>query len=189
MQPYNDNPPPAVPPDLERRLRGLSQPGPADDAYLIPPPPARTGPDVGVVGSRVVQTGGRVADAGLAAMSHFAILFGFLGFGFVISLAISVGIWLYSRRSPYVEYHARQAGCYQAFVFLFNIGLAVLLGVFLAGQLYWGWTWAGGAAALLIVFFVVWFPISILYGAWGGLMVLLGRNFRYPYFGRPSRHG
>lgn len=186
MQP-TDNPPPPVPPEIEARLRGLSQPGATGDSYLIPPPPARTGPDLGGVGARVVETGGRVADAGLAAVSHFAILFGFLGFGFLISVAITAIIWLRSRRSPYVEYHARQAGCYQAFVFVFNIALTVLFGTFLAGQIYWGWTWAGGAATYLLVFFLAWFPISILYGAWGGLMVLLGRDFRYPYFGRTTR--
>jgi hypothetical protein len=186
MQPTDDNPPSAVPPEIEARLRGLSQPGPGD-AYVLPPPPARSGPDIGGVGSRVAETGGRVADASLAALSHFAILFGFFGVGFLLSLAISLGIWFYSRRSPYVEYHARQAGCYQAFVFVFNIGCAVLFGTLLAGQIYWGWTWAGPATTCLLVFFIAWFPISILYGAWGGLMVLLGRDFRYPYFGRPTR--
>jgi hypothetical protein len=183
MQPYEDNRDPAVPPEVERRLRGLSQPGPGGDAYVIPPPPARTGPDVSGVGARVVETGGRVADAGLAAVAHFAIFFGFLGVGFLLSVAISVGIWLYSRRSPFVAYQAEQAGCYQVFVLVFNLGCAALLGVFLAGQIYWGWTWAGTAAALLIVFFIAWFPLSILYGLWGGLQVLLGRDFRYPVLG------
>jgi hypothetical protein len=184
MQSPEDNPTPAVPPEVERRLRGLSQPGAGGDAYVIPPPPARTGPDVSGVGARVVQTGGQVADAGLAALAHFAILFGFFGVGFLITLAITVSIWLYSRRSSFVAYQAEQAGCYQAFVFAFNIGCAVLFGAFLGARVYWGWDWAGAAAGLLVVFFVAWFPISILYGAWGGLQVLLGRDFRYPYFGR-----
>src|SRR5215211_5509037 len=36
----DENPPPAVPPDVERRLRELSQPGRAADPYVLTPPPA-----------------------------------------------------------------------------------------------------------------------------------------------------
>ena len=67
---------------------------------------------------------------------------------------------------------------------VFNLGCAALLGVFLALSIYLHWEWANTAALLLILFFILWFPISILYGAWAGLLVLLGRDFRYPYFGR-----
>jgi hypothetical protein len=187
MQPSDDNPPPAVPPDLEARLRGLSQPGATGDTYVIPPPPARSGPDVSGMGARVVETGGRVADAGLAALSHFAIVFGFFGVGFLLSLAITGIIWLRSRRSSYLAYQSQQAGCYQVFVLVFNLACAGVFGVFVAGWLYWGWTWAWTAAAVVVVFFIAWFPLSILYGIWGGVMVLMGRDFRYPYFGRTTR--
>jgi hypothetical protein len=178
----DENTPPAVPPEVERRLRELSQPGRAADPYVLAPPPAA--PPIVTTGPRVAETAGRAAGAGLAALAHFAILFGFVGIGFLLSLAISGIIWLYSRRSPEVAFHAQQAGCYQIFVLVFNLGCAVLFGVFLAMSIYLHWEWAGTAALLLVVFFVLWFPISILYGAWAGLMVLLGRDFRYPYFGR-----
>jgi hypothetical protein len=177
----NEPPGTPIPAEVERRLRELSQPGAADSPYVLAPPPT-AGP--GGAGTRVVQTAGRAADAGMAAVAHFAILFGFLGIGFLISLAISGVIWLYSRRSPYVAFHAQQAGCYQLFLLGFNLGCAALLGVLLALNIYLHWEWAGTAALLLVVLFIAWFPISILYGAWGGLMVLMGRNFRYPYLGR-----
>ena len=178
----DENTPPAVPPDVERRLRELSQPGRATDPYVLAPPPAV--PPSATAGTRVVETAGRAADAGLAAVAHFAILFGFFGIGFLLSLAISGLIWLYSRRSPLVAFHAQQAGCYQIFVLGFNLACAGLFGAFLAMSIYLRWEWANTAALLLVLFFILWFPISILYGAWAGLMVLLGRDFRYPYFGR-----
>ena len=53
---------------------------------------------------------GRATDAGLAALAHFGIVFGLLGFGFLVSLAIDAAIWLYSRRSPYAAFQARQSG-------------------------------------------------------------------------------
>ena len=173
-----------VPPEVERQLRALSQPDRADDPYLLAPPPGRTGPDPTRIAGQATQVASRAADAGLAALSHFAILFGFLGVGFLLSIGINLAIWLYSRRSSYVAFHARQAGCYQCFVLVFNLGLAALLGVFLAAQIYLHWDWAGTAAWLIILLFIVWFPLSILYGVWAGLRVLLGNNFRYPYFGR-----
>jgi uncharacterized Tic20 family protein len=182
--PGPDDHPPAVPPDVERRLRELSQPGRTADPYVLAPPP--TAPPQTQVGTRVVETAGRAADAGLAALAHFAILFGFFGVGFLLSLAISGAIWLYSRRSPYVAFHAQQAGCYQIFVLVFNIGYWVLLGalVYVGGQLHWEAGTITAVVTLMIGLFILWFVLSILYGAWAGLRVLLGHDFRYPYFGR-----
>ncbi len=140
------------------------------DAWLVPPPPPRP-PSAG--------------DRALAALAHGAIVFGFVGIGFLLALGINLGLWLYSRRSDYVGYHARQAGCYQAFVLVFNLGLAfVILLLFGFYLLYPQWTAVGALAGWLLVAGLVWFAGSILFGVAGAVLVLLGRPFAYPWLGR-----
>src|SRR5205814_9713334 len=113
---------------------------------------------------------GQGAARALSALAHGAIAFGFLGVGFIASLAISGIVWLYGRRSPEVRFHSEQAGCYQCSVILINLLLLVILGtlggfsffsVVLRGQSDWGASW-GFLAALII--FVLWFLGSIAYG-------------------------
>src|SRR5918911_2564472 len=65
----------------------------------------------------------------LSALAHGAIAFGFLGVGFLVSLAISGVIWLYGKRSPQVRFHSEQAGCYQCSVLLINILFVTILGI------------------------------------------------------------
>ena len=106
-------------------------------------------------------------------------------FGFLIALGITLVIWLYSRRSPYVAYHARQAGYYQLFVVGFNIFLLfwvlLLFGFYL---IYPQWLFVGVIAAWLTGVEAFWFVGSILLGVIGAVLVLLGRSFAYPLFGR-----
>ncbi len=150
-------------------------------SYHIPPPePPGT----------LRAAGGRAADATLAAVTHAAILFGLFGVGFLITLAINLGIWFYSRRSPFVSYHARQAGCYQCFVLLVNV-VYVFVGLLLFGfvTVYPQWTWIGSLLFVVVVAGVVWFVVSILYGVWAAVCVLLGKPFAYPVFGRWAAKG
>jgi uncharacterized Tic20 family protein len=133
------------------------------------------------------QIADRSAERALSALAHGAIAFGFFGFTFIISLAISGIIWLYSRRSPEVRFHAAQAGFYQCSVLLINLLFLVVLGVGggfsivnivqgkdaeLARWVAWGF-----------VVFVIWFCASILYGLFAAVMVLLGKRFKYPLIG------
>jgi len=134
---------------------------------------------------RLRAVGGRATDATLAAVTHAAILFGLFGVGFVITLAINGGIWLYSRRSPFVAYHAQQAGCYQCFVVVVNILYLALGGTLLGvAAVYPQWGFVGPLLFVVAVTGVVWFVLSILYGVWAAVRVLLGRPFAYPVFGR-----
>jgi hypothetical protein len=131
------------------------------------------------------QVGGRAADATLAAVAHAAIVFGFFGIGFVLSVAINIGIWLYSRRSPYVAYHAEQAGCYQCFVLVFNLLYLLVFGLLLGfSGLYPQWTWAGKIADAMFILGAFWFVFSIAYGLWAAARVLAGKPFAYPVFGK-----
>jgi Domain of unknown function (DUF4870) len=153
-------------------------PGPYDPYVLAPPPPA--GPPR--------RLASRAGDALIAGAAHAAIIFGFFGVGFLLSLAINAGIWLYGKRSPYVAYHAQQAGCYQLFVLAFNVAfLFMVILLFLFNGLYPQWTFVGQIAGLLAVAGVIWFVASILYGLWGAVRVLLGKPFAYPVFGRLAR--
>ena len=58
----------------------------------------------------------RTAERALSALAHGAIAFGLFGVTFIVTLAITGVIWLYSRRSPEVRFHAAQAGLYQCSV-------------------------------------------------------------------------
>jgi uncharacterized membrane protein len=137
--------------------------------------------------SSPVQLADRGAERALSALAHGAIAFGLFGFTFIVTLAVTGVIWLYSRRSPEVRFHARQAGLYQCGVLLINLLFVIVLGVGggfsiinivqgngsdLARWVLWG-----------LVIFVVWFFASILYGLYAAVMVLLGKRFKYPFIG------
>src|SRR5437867_739718 len=99
-QPPQPPGPAAGPPDVLHAVTRLSQPpAPGADPYVLAPPP----------GAAPTPAGPATQDRVLAALAHGAILFGFLGIGFLLALGINLVIWIASRRSPYVAYHARQA--------------------------------------------------------------------------------
>jgi uncharacterized Tic20 family protein len=137
--------------------------------------------------STPVQIADRGAERALSALAHGAIAFGLFGFTFPIALAISGIIWLYSRRSPEVRFHAAQASFYQCSVILINVLFIVVLGIgggFSVIRLF-----RGEDAGLVhwvawgFVIFVVWFVLSILYGMLAAVMVLMGKRFKYPWIG------
>src|SRR5213596_1713694 len=121
----------------------------------------------------------------LSALAHGAIAFGFLGVGFLVSLAISGVIWLYGRRSPQVRFHSEQAGCYQCSVLLINLVWIVLLGAaggfsifnVINGRTDGG---LGGWVAVGFILWLLWFVGSIFYGLLAAILVLLGKDFKYP---------
>lgn len=128
----------------------------------------------------------------LSALAHGAIAFGFFGIGFLVSLAIAGVVWLYGKRSPQVRFHSEQAGCYQCSVLLINIAFIVVLGVaggfsffnFLQGRGDWN---VSGVVVIGVIFFAIWFVLSILYGIFAAVMVLLGKPFKYPIIGNRIR--
>lgn len=136
----------------------------------------------------VVIAADRSAERVLSALAHGAIAFGLFGIGFLVSISISGIIWLYSRRSPQVRFHSEQAGCYQCSVLLINIALVLIIvlgGGFsafqaLQGRTDWGASWL---AYLGIIFGLIWFIGTILYGITGAVMVLLGKPFKYIVIG------
>ncbi|MDQ3930862.1 MAG: DUF4870 domain-containing protein [Chloroflexota bacterium] len=138
--------------------------------------------------ARSVGVVDRSADRVLSAVAHGAIVFGLFGVSFLITLAISGVIWLYSRRSSEVRFHSGQAGCYQCSVLLINVLLvtvAAVTGVFSIfslsrGQSDWG---AGWGSLIGLTLFILWFGGSILYGLFAAVMVLLGKEFKYPIIG------
>lgn len=139
----------------------------------------------------------------LAAIAHGAIGFGFLGIGFLLSLAISGGLWLASLRRPYLRQQADRAGLYQLVVLLANVAIAVTWGAGLGLLIYLGgWEgWMGGGLraiawgllalvlALALPFFVAWYAGTIVYGLYAATRALAGADWRYrrPKFG--SRRG
>lgn len=139
-----------------------------------------------------VQIAGQVMDRGaermLSAAAHGAIAFGFMGISFLISLAISGVIWLYGTRSPQVRFHSEQAGCYQCAVLLINIAWVVALGVG-GGFSLFSWVQGKGDFGVSsgvgwgLVLFGIWFVLSILYGIYAAVRVLLGKPFKYPIIG------
>ena len=138
---------------------------------------------------------GRGSERALAAAAHAAIAFGFLGIGFLLSLAITGVIWLVSLKSPYVREQADRAGRYQIFILLANLLVVLLwaigLGVFvyLGGWEGWGsggwrtvaWALLGLALLIAVPVFLVWYVGTILYGLYAALRVLAGDDFRYPW--------
>src|SRR5215213_3256134 len=86
-------------------------------------------------------------DRSLSALAHGAIAFGLFGVTFPVAIGVSLFLWLYSKRSPQVRFHAEQAGCYQCGVLLVNVlfGLALIAGGGLAiFDLFQGRPWQFG---------------------------------------------
>ena len=143
---------------------------------------------------QATQVAGQGGERALAVAAHAAIGFGFFGIGFLLSILISVVIWLVGRKSPYVEAQADRAGRYQIFVLLANLLVVLLwavgLGVFLylGGWEGWGsggwravaWALLGLALLVAVPVFLVWYVATILYGLYAALRVLAGDDFRYP---------
>lgn len=150
-----------------------------------------------------VAVAGKGGERALAAVAHGAIAFGFVGIGFLLSLAITAVIWLASKRSPYLQEQSDRAGRYQIYVVVVNVIaiIAWLLGLALLGSLL---SWQGGLfgghataldglgprwiivaldALLLVIalpIFAVWYVGTILYGIYGAYRALGGHDFRYP---------
>jgi uncharacterized Tic20 family protein len=118
---------------------------------------------------------------------HGAIAFGLFGIGFLMSMAIAGVVWLYAKRSPEVRFHAEQAGCYQCLVGLINIVLVTVLGIGGGASIVAAFRGEGGSMAGWVLIglgmSVVWFFLSILYGVFAAVMVLMGKRFKYPILG------
>lgn len=132
-------------------------------------------------------------DRRIAAVAHFSIGFGIVvGVGFLLGIAINVVIWLRSKRSAFVEYHAEQAGWYQLVVLVTNVVIvAIWIGVVIlllgdseigAGQLSVRQIFMGMWCALLPLH-LAWFFGTIAYGIYGGLVVAAGGEFDYRIIG------
>jgi uncharacterized Tic20 family protein len=136
-------------------------------------------------------------DQRIAAVAHVSIAFGvFIGVGFLLGLAINFVIWLRSKRSPFVELHAEQAGAYQLVVLLINIAIA---GIWIAAVVAFladpevvtrGLSVKQvllGAWCLLLPVQIAWFFGTILLGVYAGIVVATGHDFSYPFFGPWAR--
>ena len=157
-------------------------------------------------GSEIARRGVGVAGKGservLAFAAHGAIAFGFVGIGFLLSLAITAIIWLASKKSSYLREQSDRAGRYQIFVLLANIvviGLWVIgffLLVYLTNWQGWGsggwqgwrhldWRWLlivldGLLLLISAPLIVAWYFGSIGYGVYAALRALRGDDFHYP---------
>ena len=126
-------------------------------------------------------------DRALSALAHGAVAFGIFGVTFLMSLGVSAFLWLYSKRSSQVRFHAEQAGCYQCGVLLVNTVFVV--GLLAAGgfgffELFQGRPWrVGPTLAVGLVLFGLWFAGSIIYGVIAAFAVLRGKEFKYPVIG------
>jgi len=136
-------------------------------------------------------------DQRIAAIAHLSIGFALIpGIGFMMGLAINAVIWLRSKRSPVVEFHAEQAGAYQLAVLLINVAL-VASWIAIAGTTIGGFDWHIGSVALwqpLTALLCLLTPLiavsyfgTILYGVYGGLLVAAGKEFSYPVYGPWAR--
>jgi uncharacterized Tic20 family protein len=132
-------------------------------------------------------------DQRIAAIAHVSIAFGVLiGVGFLLGLAINLVIWLRSKRSPFVELHAEQAGAYQLVVLLTNaaivgIWIAVIVafladpevvtrGLSVKQVLMAAW-------CVLLPVQIAWFFGTLFLGVYAGIVVATGHDFSYPIFG------
>lgn len=155
------------------------------------------------LGRQGLAMAGTGTERALAAVSHGAIAFGFVGIGFILSLVITAIIWLASKKSPYLQEQSDRAGRYQIYVLVMNIVVIAIwiLGLLLLGYLL-GWRgdlWGGGATQvndlgprwiivvidglLLLVaipIFAIWYVGTILYGIYGAYRSLRGHDFHYP---------
>ncbi len=149
-----------------------------------------------------LRLAGTGTERALAAVSHGAIAFGFVGIGFILSLVITAVIWLASKRSPYLQAQSDRAGRYQIYVVVMNVVVIVVWLLFLAllgylvgweglwngsiqrtGGLGWRWIIVVIDALLLLVaipIFAVWYVGTILYGIYGAYRSLRGHDFHYP---------
>ena len=154
------------------------------------------------IARRGVTVAGRGSERALAAVAHGAIAFGFVGIGFLLSLAITAVIWLVSKKSTYVREQSDRAGRYQLFVVFFNIVVVALWIVGFALLLYltnwqgWGnggwqgwrqldWRWLlivleGLFLLVAIPLFIAWFFGTIAYGVYAAVRALRGDDFHYP---------
>lgn len=150
--------------------------------YHQPPPP-------GEGRNPAVQLVDKSAERALSALAHGAIGFGLFGVTLLLSLAVTGIIWLYSKRSPEVRFHAEQAGCYQVIVLAINVAVVLLVavggGFAVFSALFRGQniTELNTGVVVGLCLFVIWFFASILYGLFGAVMVLIGRRFKYPFIG------
>lgn len=127
------------------------------------------------------------SDRTLSALAHGAIAFGIFGVTFPVALGVSAFLWLYSKRSSQVRFHAEQAGCYQCSVLAVNATFIIVLGLaggFAIFDYFQGRPWEmGPLLALGFVLFIFWFVGSIIYGVWAAITVLRGKEFNYPIIG------
>lgn len=134
-----------------------------------------------------VQVVDKSSERALAALAHGAIGFGLFGITFFVSLVIAGVIWLYSKRSPEVRFHSEQAGCYQCSVLLINLVFIVVLAIGGGFSIFSMMRGEGGSLAgwviVGLVAFAGWFFLSILYGLFAAVMVLMGKRFKYPIIG------
>lgn len=155
-----------------------------------------------VIARRGIGVASQGSERVLAAVAHGAIAFGFVGIGFLLSLAITAIIWLVSKKSPYVREQSDRAGRYQIFVLLANI---ILIGLWIVGfflLIYlsnwqgWGaggwqgwnrldWRWLLVVLDLLLLLLslpllVAWYFGTIGYGIYATLRALRGDDFHYP---------
>jgi len=136
-------------------------------------------------------------DQRIAAVSHLSIGFGIvIGVGFLVGLAINLVIWLRSKRSSVVAFHAEQAGAYQLAVLVTNLAMAgiwiaVLISLMGRSQMGEGmlsmWDMLAGVWLALLPLQIAWYVGTILYGLYAGVMVAAGRDFSYPIFGKWAR--
>jgi uncharacterized Tic20 family protein len=147
-----------------------------------PPPPQHIQPT-----QSPAQLADKSAERALSALAHGAIAFGFLGFSFLISLAITGVIWLYSKRSPEVRFHSEQAGCYQCSVLLINVVWVAILGVTGGFSIFAWFRGEGGSLSGWVIIgaclFALWFFATIFYGIIAAILVLTGKRFKYPIIG------
>lgn len=140
-------------------------------------------------------------DRALAVLAHAAIALGFLGVGFLLSLAINAVLWLVSRHRPHVAVHAEQAGTYQLLVLVVNV--AVVAAWLAASAALFGRVviappgdsdgaggatpWAVALWLLAVPAFALWYVGTIALGLLGALRVARGHPFWYPLVGPWAR--
>src|SRR5688500_13883053 len=71
--------------------------------------------------SRLLAPVWSTSDRALAVLAHAAIGFGLFGISLLVSVVISLVIWVVSRRRRHVAIHAEQAGVYQLVVLIVNV--------------------------------------------------------------------
>lgn len=133
------------------------------------------------------------ADRRIAAVAHLSIGFGVvIGVGFLLGLAINLVIWLRSRHSPVVHFHAEQAGAYQLVVLVTNITIVAIWIVGVLSMLGGSEVGEGmlsirqmlmGLWLALLPLQIIWYFGTILFGVYAGLKIGLGGEFSYPIIG------